>query len=100
MADDIVDHEVPAVGSMQTQLMKSMSQLRMMRTYIETHISTSTDGPNDGDAGPDLINGCDSVVDILDDLYNDLDNLDAYVVRPFYAAHEAAAGALLDAERD
>ena len=90
MAEAIVVHEAPAVACMQIQLMRAVSQLRMMKTYIETHIDASLDGPNGGDAAADLENGCDAVCASLDELMSDLDELDTHVVTPFLRAKEEA----------
>lgn len=69
MAEPIVNEQKLDPLILQNELLSAIAQIRMMKAYVERHIdSSTTDGPNEGDAGPDLIFQCNSIIRSLDKL--------------------------------
>jgi len=64
------------VSGSREDILMAQSQVRMLISYVQLHISEDTiTGPNGGEAAPDIVNQCHALLGLLDGASKKLDRV-------------------------
>lgn len=77
MVNEIITSRTPTFGTVSNDVLRLKAQIRMLQSYVSEHIDISVEeGPNEGNAGPDIIYQCQAAIMTLDKILDDVSVLD------------------------
>lgn len=78
MATEIISIRQPTLENSAVDVLRAQTGLRMLHSYVAEHISCDVEiGPNGGHAGPDITFQCETLISLLDRVYEDLQAIEA-----------------------
>lgn len=74
--DQVITSRTPSFEDAIIEVSTAQAQMRMLMSYIQEHIDISSEtGPNRGQAQPDMMYQCFSIVGALDRVMENIDSL-------------------------